>query len=113
MDSPGTLGAAEQAPRRQTRSNASATTALAGENPALWPVDGSGNFVEMTLKVVVKSASASLMAFDPTFCNGSTRLCGAHGHAVTLAFSQRIYNGYLQAKEGPSIILDSGVEAAA
>ncbi|KAJ6516895.1 hypothetical protein C8R47DRAFT_1313230 [Mycena vitilis] len=78
------------------------------EDPNLWPAGGGGNFVDMSLKVVVKQAAGTLFAFDPTFRHGTTRLCGAHNHTVTIAFSARIHDAFEQARQGISIDAGSG-----
>jgi len=53
------------------------------ESSDLWPDGGGGNFVDITLGVVVKQAQATLMLFQPEFAYGTTRLCGAHNRLCT------------------------------
>ncbi|KAJ7754851.1 hypothetical protein B0H16DRAFT_1542098 [Mycena metata] len=72
----------------------------ATEHPARWPIGGGGNFVEMFLRVVVKQATGTLLAFDPSFQHGTTRLCGGHNRTITIAFSARIKDAFEDAKNG-------------
>ncbi|KAJ7715587.1 hypothetical protein B0H16DRAFT_1615630 [Mycena metata] len=72
----------------------------ATEHPARWPIGGGGNFVEMSLMVVVKQATGTLLAFDPSFRHGTTRLCGGHNHTITIAFSAHIKDAFEYAKNG-------------
>lgn len=73
------------------------------ENKAAWPVGGGGNFVDTTLRVVVKQAKATLMLFKPEFTHGTTRLCGAHNHLCTVTFSRHIWDAYKIAVKGPCV----------
>ncbi|KAJ7737977.1 hypothetical protein B0H16DRAFT_1571330 [Mycena metata] len=72
----------------------------ATEHPARWPIGGGGNFVQMSLKVVVKQATGTLLSFDPSFQHGTTRLCGGHNCTITIAFSARIKDAFEYAKNG-------------
>ncbi|KAK6971426.1 hypothetical protein R3P38DRAFT_2479492, partial [Favolaschia claudopus] len=51
------------------------------------PAAGGGNFVDMSLRVVVEQATGTLFIFDPTHKHGTTRLCGAHNYTESFTFS--------------------------
>ncbi|KAF8218363.1 hypothetical protein K438DRAFT_1925472 [Mycena galopus ATCC 62051] len=89
----------------QTRS-ASAISASASEDYQLWPTGGGGNFVDMSLKVIVKQATSTLIAFDPTKAHGTTRLCNAHNQIAAITFSRHIYKAFQKAAAG--IVIDTG-----
>jgi hypothetical protein len=67
------------------------------------------NFVELGLKVVVKQAAGTYMAFQPKYAHGTTRLCGAHNRMCTITFSSHILEAYKIAQEGTKI--EAGPEA--
>jgi hypothetical protein len=64
---------------------------------------GRGNFVDLTLKIVVKQAAGTLMAFQPKFPHGTTRLCGAHNRVVAITFSSHILKSYEIAMKGARV----------
>lgn len=107
---PNSLPAGSSGPTAQSSSLRPSTRSQSGtiparmdpatEDPSLWPVGGGGNFVDMTLKVVVKQATGTLFTFDPTFPHGTTRLCGAHNRTITIAFSAHIQEAFERAKMG-------------
>jgi hypothetical protein len=70
---------------------ASATHSLTNTS---WPVGGGGNFVDVTLGVVVQQATGTLMAFQPEYLHGTTRLCGAHNRTCTITFSTHIAEAF-------------------
>ncbi|KAK7045248.1 hypothetical protein R3P38DRAFT_3347404 [Favolaschia claudopus] len=78
------------------------------DNPALWPAAGGGNFVDMSLRVVVEQATGTLFIFDPTHKHGTTRLCGAHNYTASFTFSQRIMEAFEKAKLGAQIEAGKG-----
>ena len=51
---------------------------------------GGANFVDASLKVVVKQAAGTLMVFKPNYYHGTTLPVGALNHAITYAFSKRV-----------------------
>ncbi|KAJ7702941.1 hypothetical protein B0H16DRAFT_1639021, partial [Mycena metata] len=59
-------------------------------------------------RVVVKQATGTLFAFDPTFRHGTTHLCGAHNCTITIGFSAQIQAAFEHAKNG---FHESGVGA--
>ncbi|KAJ7817789.1 hypothetical protein B0H13DRAFT_1922699 [Mycena leptocephala] len=69
---------------------------------------GGGNFVDMTLEVVVKQDAGTMFAFDPTFWHGTTRLCGGHNHTITIAFSEHILDAFKKVQEGVSVEAGEG-----
>lgn len=73
------------------------------EDCSLWPKLGGGNFVDVTLRVLVQQAEGTLMAFQPEYPHGTTRLCGAHNHMVTITSSQHIADAFRKAKLGQTI----------
>lgn len=75
----------------------------ATEDHSLWPKLGGGNFVDVTLHVVVQQAESTLMAFQPEHPHGTTRLCGAHNHMVTITFSQHIAEAFKKAQLGNTV----------
>ncbi|KAJ7898774.1 hypothetical protein B0H13DRAFT_803926 [Mycena leptocephala] len=79
------------------------------EDPSLWPAEGGGNFVDVSLKVKVKQSSHTLMAFRPEFMHGTTRLCGAHSMGCTIPFCTRVLEAYNRAKAGTSVESGEGV----
>jgi hypothetical protein len=79
-----------------------------GENKPAWPAKGGGNFVDITLGVVVQQATGTLMAFKPEYLHGTTRLCGAHNRMCTVAFSSRIAEAFKIASMGAKVEPGSG-----
>ncbi|KAK6972311.1 hypothetical protein R3P38DRAFT_2668552 [Favolaschia claudopus] len=69
---------------------------------------GGGNFVDMSLRVVVEQATGTLFIFDPTHKHGTTRLCGAHNYTASFTFSQRIMEAFEKAKLGAQIEAGKG-----
>ncbi|KAF8882084.1 hypothetical protein BD779DRAFT_1473056 [Infundibulicybe gibba] len=63
------------------------------------PPGGGGNFVDLSLRVVVKQAQGTMMAFQPEFAHGTTHLCDARNQVATITFSQHIWNAYLEAEQ--------------
>ena len=78
------------------------------EDPALWPVEGGGNFVDCSLKVKVKQAPRTLMAFRPEYQHGTTRLCGAHSMGCVILFCTHLLYAYKRAMEGTSVESGAG-----
>jgi hypothetical protein len=78
------------------------------ENRAAWPAGGGGNFVDITLRVVVRQAKATLMLFKPEYAHGTTRLCGAHNRLCTITFSTHIRKAYEIAVKGPRVDAAAG-----
>lgn len=74
----------------------------------LWPEGGGGNFVELTLRVVVRQAQGTMMAFQPKYAHGTTRLCGAHNRVCTITFSSHILQAYQTACAGTKVDGGSG-----
>jgi hypothetical protein len=74
-----------------------------------WPAGGGGNFADITLGVVVQQATGTLMAFQPQYLHGTTRLCGAHNRMCTITFSSHIAEAFKIAAEGTKV--DSGAGA--
>jgi hypothetical protein len=77
-------------------------------NKAAWPAKGGGNFVDITLGVVVQQATGTLMAFKPEHLHGTTRLCGAHNRMCTITFSSHIAEAFKIASMGPKVEPGSG-----
>ena len=73
-----------------------------------WPAKGGGNFVDITLGVVVQQATSTLMDFKPEYLHGTTRLCGAHYRICTVAFSSHIAEAFKIAMEGAKVESGSG-----
>jgi len=78
------------------------------ENSDLWPDGGGGNFVDITLGVVVKQAQATLMLFRPESAHGTTRLCGAHNRLCTVTFSNHILDAYRAAAKETRVVSGAG-----
>jgi hypothetical protein len=87
----------------RTRSSRAGGKCKAGEVRPEWPAGGGGNFVDTSLRVVVKSAKGTMTCFLPEEIHGTTRLCGAHQRRITIAFSERIADAYRKAQEGISV----------
>ncbi|KAJ7026562.1 hypothetical protein C8F04DRAFT_1190374 [Mycena alexandri] len=81
---------------------------LAAEDVSSWPMDGGGNFVDLTLMVKVKQARRTLTAFRPQNLHGSTRLCGAHSIGCTIPFCTRLLDAYNIAQKGTSVVSGEG-----
>ena len=79
-----------------------------GEDRAAWPVEGGGNFVDITLGVVVQQATGTLMAFQLEHPHGTTHLCGAHNRMCTITFSSHILEAFKIVVEGAKIELGPG-----
>ncbi|KAK7015973.1 hypothetical protein R3P38DRAFT_2615944 [Favolaschia claudopus] len=99
--------------RYTTRSHSKHGQASAAADPladdtAKWPVEGGGNFVDMSLRVVVVQATGTLFVFDPSQRHGTTRLCGAHNYIAAFTFSSRIKEAFEKAKKGQQIEAEKG-----
>jgi len=79
-----------------------------GENKDAWPSGGGGNFVDITLRVVVKQAAGTLLLFQPEYLHGTTRLCGAHNRLCVITFSTHILKAYQIAVEGTKLEAGDG-----
>ena len=69
---------------------------------------GGGNFVDLSLKVVVEMDKGTLTAFRPQFRHGTTRLCGAHSRGCAITFSSHILEAYKIAMRAGGIKVESG-----
>ena len=71
---------------------------------------GGANFVDASLRVVVKQAKGTLMVFRPEFYHGTTLAAGAINCAVTYAFSKRVVDAWreMQEEQGVQIIEETG-----
>ena len=80
------------------------------EAASSWPAGpgGGGNFVDITLGVVVQQATGTLMAFQPEYLHGTTRLCGAHNRMCTITFSSHIAEAFKIAEKGTKIKSGAG-----
>jgi len=79
------------------------------ESSDLWPDGGGGNFVDITLGVIVKQAQATLMLFQPEFAHGTTRLCGAHNRlCMAVTFSNHILDAYRAAAAETRVVSGAG-----
>ena len=56
--------------------------------------EGGANFIDATLKVVVKAAPGTLFVFKPEQLHGTTLSHGAVNHNIAITFSQRVADGY-------------------
>ena len=70
-------------------------TTLEGVNPATAGV----NFVDTSLKVVVKTSGRSLLVFRPNELHVTTQDNGVVNRSITFAFSKRIGDAFAQLKE--------------
>jgi hypothetical protein len=89
-----------------TRSSSKRKVPEIGEEE--WPAGVGDNFVDLTLRVVVKQAQGTMMAFKPTEVHGMTWLYGAHNRGLSLAFSSRILDAFQKAQEGIQIESSAG-----
>ena len=73
-------------------------------------IDGGGaNFVDATLKVVVKAAVGTLFIFQPDQLHGTTLAYGAVNHNIAITFSQRVADEYREVlAKGQSISSGGG-----
>ena len=78
------------------------------EDTSKWPIGGGGNFVDATLRVVVKQAVGTMMAFMPQYMHGTTRLCGAHNWGCAITFSKHIKDAYDVAVAGTKVEAGEG-----
>ncbi|KAK7001162.1 hypothetical protein R3P38DRAFT_3050165 [Favolaschia claudopus] len=90
---------------RQTRSQTHAGSApgqidSTSEDFSKRPANGGGNFVDMTLKVVVHQAAGTLFAFNPAMGPGTTRLCDATNYLAAITFSSHIFKAFQMAQTG-------------
>ncbi|KAK7036891.1 hypothetical protein R3P38DRAFT_2517117, partial [Favolaschia claudopus] len=112
---PTTAAAPASSVRSRLRSGAknSKTPAPPSRDPlfddtSLWPESGGGNFVDMSLRVVIEQATGTLFMFNPTHRHGTTRLCGAHNYTASFTFSQHIKDAFDKANKGPHIEAGKG-----
>jgi hypothetical protein len=78
----------------QAGSHSRITSNDSGENRAAWPAGGGGNFVDITLRIVVCQATGTLIAFQPEYPHGTTCLCGAHNRTCAVTFLAHILDAY-------------------
>ncbi|KAJ7603371.1 hypothetical protein DFH06DRAFT_1256703 [Mycena polygramma] len=88
---------------RRTRSSQQSRVADLQEDLSKWPIDGGGNFVDVSLRVRVKQAAATLMAFRLEYIHGTTRLCRAHSMGYTIPFCTRLLVAFNKANEHTSV----------
>ena len=70
---------------------------------------GGGNFVNVTLKVVVKAAVGTLFVFQPDKLHGTTLSYGATNRNMAITFSKHVADGYREMMEkGSSIFAGEG-----
>ena len=55
---------------------------------------GGANFVDVTLKVVIKASPGTLFVFKPEQLHGTTLAHGAVNHNIAITFSQQLEDGY-------------------
>ena len=68
-----------------------------------------GNFADISLRVAVKQATGTLMAFQPEFPHATTELAGAHNRICAITFSEHTLKAYEKAKKSArGLIVDSG-----
>jgi len=91
-----------------THKSCTTRTNHGGENKEAWPSGGGGNFVDITLRVVVKQAVGTLMLFQPEYLHGTTRLCGAQNRLCVITFSTHILEAYQIAAEGTKLEAGDG-----
>lgn len=65
--------------------------------PIIGPQDGGANFVDLTLKVIVKQAPGTMMAMRPKYMHATTKGYGVENSGVTITFSDRIKEPWLAA----------------
>ncbi|KAG8923024.1 hypothetical protein FRC02_011447 [Tulasnella sp. 418] len=69
---------------------------------------GGGNFVDLTLRVLVKQAAGTLIAFKSELPHGTTTLAGAHNRHMSIAFSQHVATAFAKAQQGNEVISGGG-----
>lgn len=70
---------------------------------------GGANFVDVGLKVLLKTSARSLLIFKPNERHGTTLPHGAVNKSVTAAFCQRIANAMEElTRSGKEYIISSG-----
>lgn len=67
-----------------------------------------GNFVDVSLRIVVKQAAGTLIAFQPEFPHGTTKLAGAHNRICAITFSEHILKAYEKAIVAGGSGIESG-----
>jgi hypothetical protein len=64
-----------------------------------WLAGGGGNFINVSLKVIIKGAKGTMVGFLPEHIHSTTRLCGMHKHGMTLAFSSQLTEAFKKAQQ--------------
>lgn len=59
-----------------------------------------GSFVDVGLRVVVRQAVGTLIAFQPDHFHGTTRLFGAQNRLISINFSSHILEAFKKAQLG-------------
>ena len=75
------------------------------------PFPGS-SFVDIGLKVVVRQATGTMMAFQPECLHGTTSAHGAVNNSIIISFSRRIHDAWEDAKKlhgQVQVVLKDGV----
>lgn len=67
------------------------------------PATPGGSFVDVGLRVVVRQARGTLIAFQPEHQHGTTRLFGAHNYLCSINFSTKVLDAKKVAEE-PQVI---------
>lgn len=74
----------------------------------LVPANSGGHFTDAELKVVVRSATGTLLAHRGDHYHGTTQRFGSEDAGFTLGFSQRVYNAFQIAQQGIKIEVGNG-----
>ncbi|KAF8074558.1 hypothetical protein FPV67DRAFT_1574567 [Lyophyllum atratum] len=75
------------------------------------PADGGANFVDASLGVVVKQAKGTIFGFKPEYLHGTTKSYGVLNHAVTITFSRRVADAWLELEAADRIKIESSAGA--
>ena len=70
--------------------------------------NSGGNFVDVSLRIVVKQAAGTLIAFQLEFPHGTTKLAGAHNRICAITFSEHILKAYEKAIVAGGSGIESG-----
>lgn len=83
---------------------------LAESNPKpVVPPGAGGSFVDVSLKVIVKQAQGTMLAFQPDLIHGTTVSHGAVNHIIAVTFCRSVaeMRKERETKDGSKTIIES------
>ncbi|TDL13220.1 hypothetical protein BD410DRAFT_847188 [Rickenella mellea] len=93
---------------RSGPSTRAATKLAAQQSSSNVPANGGANFVDTSLKVVVRAALGTIFAFKPDLYHGTTVARGILNHNILVTFSKRLADAMTDAVQRPGFMSAPG-----